>query len=110
MISGLLNALYILTSLAFVRQISRYPSCGRPGQYTFVCVPAVAIHEWHPFTISSAPGNSVVSVHIRVVGDWTTALWDHLQEHILEVSALNVEYDVRWGLMYGYCNLLEPLT
>ena len=40
----------------------------------------MAASEWHPFTLTSAPGDSTLSVHIRVVGDWTQALWDHLQE------------------------------
>lgn len=45
-----------------------------PGEYLFLNCPAIAKHEWHPFTITSAPEEDFVSVHIRVVGDWTTAL------------------------------------
>jgi hypothetical protein len=30
--------------------------------------------EWHPFTITSAPEQDYVSVHIRCRGDWTKAL------------------------------------
>ena len=26
-----------------------------PGDWMFVCIPDIARHEWHPFTISSAP-------------------------------------------------------
>ncbi|KAK9075794.1 hypothetical protein SSX86_004123 [Deinandra increscens subsp. villosa] len=29
---------------------------------------------WHPFSITSAPGDDYLSVHIRTLGDWTTAL------------------------------------
>lgn len=45
----------------------------RPGDYAFVRIPALARHEWHPFTISSAPGPKL-TFHIRSEGDWTTAL------------------------------------
>jgi NADPH oxidase len=38
----------------------------KPGQYVFINIPYFANHEWHPFTISSAPQEEYVSVHIRV--------------------------------------------
>lgn len=28
----------------------------------------------HPFSITSAPGDDYLSVHIRIVGDWTQEL------------------------------------
>jgi NADPH oxidase len=42
-----------------------------PGQYTLIKVPSVSHFQWHPFTITSAPEDGFVSVHINVVGDWT---------------------------------------
>jgi len=50
----------------------------KPGQYLFLNCPYIANQEWHPFTISSAPEEDFVSVHIRVVGDWTGDLWNLL--------------------------------
>jgi len=50
----------------------------KPGQYLFLNCPYIASHEWHPFTISSAPEEDYVSVHIRIVGDWTGDLWNFL--------------------------------
>ena len=63
------------------------------GQYAFVCVPAVAPFEWHPFTISSCPeeaccepgdgseagrlpGAGTVTFHIKDMGPgtWTRRL------------------------------------
>eukprot|EP01087_Luapelamoeba_hula_P011996 TRINITY_DN3337_c0_g2_i2.p1 TRINITY_DN3337_c0_g2~~TRINITY_DN3337_c0_g2_i2.p1 ORF type:complete len:356 (-),score=39.31 TRINITY_DN3337_c0_g2_i2:13-1080(-) len=44
------------------------------GQYLFLNCPYVGAQEWHPFTISSAPEEEYVSVHIRIVGDWTGKL------------------------------------
>ncbi|KAJ3089548.1 hypothetical protein HK102_006141, partial [Quaeritorhiza haematococci] len=49
------------------------PSCKtEAGQYIFVNCPEIAPFEWHPFTLTSSPHEDFVSVHIRVVGDWTT--------------------------------------
>jgi len=50
----------------------------KPGQYLFLNCPYIASQEWHPFTISSAPEEEFVSVHIRIVGDWTGDLWNLL--------------------------------
>ncbi|KAG0244921.1 hypothetical protein BGW41_005520 [Actinomortierella wolfii] len=45
----------------------------KAGQYVFLNCPDISAFEWHPFTITSAPEEDYVSVHIRIVGDWTTA-------------------------------------
>ena len=46
------------------------------GQYIFFCVPEINYFEWHPFSISSAPGDGEnVSIHIRSLGDWTERLY-----------------------------------
>ena len=71
------------------------------GDWVFVKIPAVAAHEWHPFTISSAPevdpsNSSPVSIplvftfflqvdgqftlHIRSVGGWTNRLHKLIKE------------------------------
>ncbi|KAL8208595.1 hypothetical protein R6Q57_008007 [Mikania cordata] len=46
----------------------------RSGMYLFVKCPNISGFEWHPFSITSAPGDDYLSVHIRTLGDWTTAL------------------------------------
>ncbi|CAH2044852.1 unnamed protein product [Thlaspi arvense] len=46
----------------------------KSGQYMFVNCRAVSPFEWHPFSITSAPGDDYVSVHIRTLGDWTRKL------------------------------------
>jgi NADPH oxidase len=45
-----------------------------PGQYLFLNCPYISKNEWHPFTITSAPDEDFVSVHINAVGNWTNAL------------------------------------
>ncbi|XP_068667210.1 respiratory burst oxidase homolog protein C [Aristolochia californica] len=46
----------------------------KSGQYMFVNCAAVSPFEWHPFSITSAPGDDYLSVHIRTAGDWTLQL------------------------------------
>ncbi|CAN8308224.1 unnamed protein product [Cochlearia groenlandica] len=43
----------------------------KSGQYVFVQCPAVSKFEWHPFSITSSPGDDYLSIHIRQLGDWT---------------------------------------
>ncbi|OBZ79041.1 hypothetical protein A0H81_01005 [Grifola frondosa] len=49
-----------------------------PGQWLFIQVPDISGWQWHPFTITSAPEDPYVSVHIRQVGDWTHALGERV--------------------------------
>lgn len=46
----------------------------KSGMYMFIKCPNVSPFEWHPFSITSAPGDDSLSVHIRTLGDWTKAL------------------------------------
>ncbi|CAI9097384.1 OLC1v1033793C3 [Oldenlandia corymbosa var. corymbosa] len=46
----------------------------KSGQYIFLQCPSISPFEWHPFSITSAPGDDYISVHIRTVGDWTQEL------------------------------------
>ncbi|KAF9229209.1 hypothetical protein BS17DRAFT_743015 [Gyrodon lividus] len=48
------------------------------GQWLFIQVPEISGFQWHPFTITSAPEDPYVSVHVRQVGDWTHALGECL--------------------------------
>ncbi|RDX55749.1 NADPH oxidase [Lentinus brumalis] len=48
------------------------------GQWLFIQVPDISGWQWHPFTITSAPEDPYVSVHIRQVGDWTYALGERV--------------------------------
>ncbi|RCV28019.1 hypothetical protein SETIT_5G372100v2 [Setaria italica] len=49
----------------------------KSGMYLFVKCPDVSPFEWHPFSITSAPGDDYLSVHIRTLGDWTSELRNH---------------------------------
>ncbi|VDC06548.1 unnamed protein product [Peniophora sp. CBMAI 1063] len=58
------------------------------GQWLFIQVPEVSQLQWHPFTITSAPEDPYVSVHIRQVGDWTQALGERVGAGPSVVAAL----------------------
>jgi len=49
-----------------------------PGQWLFIQVPEISRWQWHPFTITSAPEDPYVSIHIRQVGDFTRGLGERL--------------------------------
>ncbi|KAL7414878.1 NADPH oxidase B [Mrakia frigida] len=54
-------------------QIKKEHTHARAGQYIFINCPEVSYFQYHPFTLTSAPEEDYISVHIRVAGDWTTA-------------------------------------
>jgi hypothetical protein len=51
------------------------------GQYIFLNCPSISGSQWHPFTISSAPQEDSLTLHIRVMGDgsWTRRLQEFLE-------------------------------
>jgi len=62
-----------------ITQIALQPTNGfafRAGQYAFVNIPSITPLEWHPFTISSSPGDPHVTFHIKNMGKntWTARL------------------------------------
>ncbi|KAK3099000.1 hypothetical protein FSP39_025146 [Pinctada imbricata] len=44
------------------------------GQWVRVACPDLSRSEYHPFTLTSAPHEDTISLHIRAVGPWTTNL------------------------------------
>ncbi|TFK29465.1 NADPH oxidase isoform 2 [Coprinopsis marcescibilis] len=54
-------------------QIKKEKTITQAGQYIFISCPEISYFQWHPFTLTSAPEEDFISVHIRVAGDWTTA-------------------------------------
>jgi predicted ferric reductase len=53
-------------------QIKKDHTTTRAGQYIFINCPDVSYFQWHPFTLTSAPEEDYISIHMRVVGDFTT--------------------------------------
>lgn len=52
-----------------------HPLCHLMGQYVYVNIPAVSSLEWHPFTISSSPTDSITTHHIKVMGGLSGGQW-----------------------------------
>jgi hypothetical protein len=52
----------------------------KEGQYLFLQSPPISRIQWHPFTISSAPQENSVTVHIRVMGEgsWTRGVMTYM--------------------------------
>lgn len=55
-------------------QIKKENTKTRAGQYIFFCCPAVSLWQYHPFTLTSAPEEDYISIHMRCVGDFTTSV------------------------------------
>jgi predicted ferric reductase/Ca2+-binding EF-hand superfamily protein len=69
-----------------------------PGDYVFLRLPQVARHEWHPFTLTSAPEQpEVLSVHIRTVGDWTRTVRERMPALLRHGEAARVQIDGPYG-------------
>jgi predicted ferric reductase/Ca2+-binding EF-hand superfamily protein len=52
----------------------------QPGQFVFLRLPQIAAREWHPFTISSAPEQQRLTLHVRVLGDFSKRLRELAEE------------------------------
>ncbi|KAJ1987400.1 hypothetical protein GGI25_000774 [Coemansia spiralis] len=54
------------------------------GQYIYLNVPSISLLEWHPFTLTSAPEEDELSVHIWVGGGWTRKLVSLMQDSAVQ--------------------------
>ncbi|KAJ1737630.1 hypothetical protein LPJ72_000327 [Coemansia sp. Benny D160-2] len=70
----------------------------KAGQYIYLNVPSISWFEWHPFTLTSAPEEDELSVHIRINGDWTRRLVHVFRQHEstrprrLEIAHQSISY------------------
>lgn len=83
------------------------------GQWLFIQVPEISSLQWHPFTITSAPEDPYVSVHIRQVGDWTHALGERIGVGPSVVASLTKaamngsEKEIQGGIAEGRGDFVE---
>ena len=69
-----------------------------PGDYVFLRIPAVARQEWHPFTLTSAPEDPKrLAVHIRSAGNWTSAVFDRINDRTEDGEATLLHIDGPYG-------------
>ncbi|ONL99744.1 putative respiratory burst oxidase homolog protein I [Zea mays] len=57
------------------------------GMYVFVQCPEVSKFEWHPFSLTSAPDDDHLSIHIRSLGDWSYQMYDVFQQMLLSSNS-----------------------
>lgn len=66
-----------------------------PGQYVFLCLPKLGLMHWHPFSISSSPHHSRVTLHIKAVGPWTLRLAE-IARKAAETSKDGIAWERAW--------------
>ncbi|EER94517.2 hypothetical protein SORBI_3001G303600 [Sorghum bicolor] len=59
----------------------------RSGMYVFVQCPEVSKFEWHPFSLTSAPDDDHLSIHIRSLGDWSYQMYNVFQQALLSSNS-----------------------
>ncbi|KAE9331653.1 hypothetical protein PR003_g14906 [Phytophthora rubi] len=67
------------------------------GQYALLCVPKLSLLQWHPFSISSAPHEAMVTFHIKALGDWTRKLHELTSSNDPDMAPLDVLVDGPYG-------------
>jgi predicted ferric reductase len=78
------------------------------GQYAYINIPELSGAEWHPFSISSAPGDASTTHHIKDMGPgtWTNQLYTLVRS---EPKGLTVSVDGPYGSPFsteGYSKIL----
>uniref|UniRef100_A0A8D3BL71 NAD(P)H oxidase (H2O2-forming) n=1 Tax=Scophthalmus maximus TaxID=52904 RepID=A0A8D3BL71_SCOMX len=60
----------------------------RSGQWVRIACLMLGTDEYHPFTLTSAPHEETLSLHIRAVGPWTSQLRElYTEESLIELGA-----------------------
>ncbi|XP_025075781.1 dual oxidase 2-like isoform X1 [Pogonomyrmex barbatus] len=62
----------------------------KSGQWIRIACPVLQTNEYHPFTLSSAPHETSLSIHIRAVGPWTTNIREKLEQCIMSNKSLPI--------------------
>ncbi|KAG9439094.1 hypothetical protein H6P81_019259 [Aristolochia fimbriata] len=50
------------------------------GMYVFLQCPHISPFQWHPYSLTSAPDDDHLSVHIRSLGDWSYHIYAYFQQ------------------------------
>lgn len=58
----------------------------KSGQWVRIACSALGPNEYHPFTLTSAPNEDTLSLHIRALGPWTYALRNVFEQDTLKES------------------------
>jgi dual oxidase len=66
--------LLIFSDVTFLKFLKPSNFNYKSGQWVRIACPNLNSSEYHPFTLSSAPNEQHLSVHVRAVGPWTSNL------------------------------------
>lgn len=73
------------------------------GQYVFVNFPELSLHEWHPFSVASAPNDAFVDLYIRALGDHTEKIVEYSEMCAAENKQALIRCDGPYGdLSFNY--------
>jgi len=67
------------------------------GQYAFICIPAIDLTQWHPFSISSGPDDGLNTFHIRALGDFTEKLATLAKQNVSDWTHLHCYMEGPYG-------------
>jgi len=56
------------------------------GQFCWINIPEVSIDQWHPFTISAAPVDTITTHHIKVLNNQSNSEWTNKLEALSSTS------------------------
>lgn len=59
------------------------------GQYVQISIGAISHLEIHPFTLSGCPGDGILRLHIKALGDWTRRLYELATDNKLQGSTIH---------------------
>ncbi|CAF0816413.1 unnamed protein product [Adineta ricciae] len=79
------------SSVIELRFRKKFMTKPQPGQYIYLKCFSIAKFEWHPFTVTSAPEEDFVSVHIRTAGNWTKSLTEKFLMYPQDIPRLGVD-------------------
>jgi hypothetical protein len=74
-----------------IRFRTKFMVVPQPGQYIYLKCFSIAKFEWHPFTVTSAPEETYVSVHVRTVGNWTKELAKKFEMYPQDIPRLGID-------------------
>eukprot|EP00804_Cyclotella_cryptica_P026232 CCRYP_009796-RC/>CCRYP_009796-RC protein AED:0.05 eAED:0.05 QI:1240/1/1/1/0.85/0.75/8/145/833 len=73
------------------------------GQYVFVNFPELSLHEWHPFSVASAPNDAYVDLYIRALGNHTKKIVEYSEVCAAENKPALIRCDGPYGdLSFNY--------
>ncbi|GAA5955490.1 hypothetical protein JCM3765_006794 [Sporobolomyces pararoseus] len=79
------------------------------GQFVLINCPEISLMQWHPFSITSAPEEDFVSIHMRVVGDFTRALAETLGCKIEDQRVAVVDDEGARVIPFSLCRVLPRI-